>query len=72
MGPLYAGLIALINARLNKRAGYLNPALYGKAEALGVFRDITAGGVQRVRRPPGYLAAAAGRVPGQGKPPRSA
>ena len=54
VGPLYAGLIALINARLNKRAGYLNPALYGKAEALGVFRDITASGSNAYGGSPGY------------------
>jgi kumamolisin len=40
--PLYAALIALINAALNRRVGYLNPTLYGLG-ADGVFRDINDG-----------------------------
>jgi kumamolisin len=42
VGPLYAALVALINATLTARVGYLNPMLY----ALGgtpVFRDINDG-----------------------------
>jgi kumamolisin len=40
VAPLYAALIALINASLKKRVGYLNPLLYG---APGIFQDINDG-----------------------------
>jgi len=40
--PLYAALIALINAALKRRVGYLNPTLYGLGSS-GVFRDINDG-----------------------------
>jgi kumamolisin len=42
VAPLYAALIGLINASLNKRVGYLNPTLYGLGGS-GVFRDINDG-----------------------------
>ena len=42
MAPLYAALIALINASLDKRVGYLNPTLYGLGSG-AVFRDINDG-----------------------------
>ncbi len=42
VAPLYAALIALINASLNKRVGYLNPTLYGLGSS-AVFRDINDG-----------------------------
>jgi kumamolisin len=42
VAPLYAALIALINASLNKRMGYLNTTLYGLGSS-GVFRDINDG-----------------------------
>jgi kumamolisin len=42
VAPLYAALIALINASLSKRIGYLNPTLYGLGSS-GVFRDINDG-----------------------------
>jgi kumamolisin len=41
VAPLYAGLIALINARLGIAVGYLNPMLY--AMPGGVFQDINDG-----------------------------
>jgi kumamolisin len=41
VAPLYAGLIALINADLGHSIGYLNPILYSLGA--GVFSDITAG-----------------------------
>jgi subtilase family serine protease len=53
--PLYAGLIAVINSRLEHRVGYLNPVLY----ALGgtpVFRDIDDGGSNAAGGAPGYTA----------------
>jgi kumamolisin len=40
--PLYAGLVAVLNARLGHRLGYLNPTLYALAQIPGwsIFRDI--------------------------------
>jgi kumamolisin len=40
VAPLWAGLIARINARTGRSAGFINPALYGEPSAL---RDITRG-----------------------------
>jgi kumamolisin len=39
VAPLYAGLVALINANLGSPVGFLNPVLY--AAGAGVFRDIS-------------------------------
>jgi kumamolisin len=47
VAPLYAALIGLINASLNKRVGYLNPTLYGLA-GRGVFRDINDGATNAI------------------------
>jgi kumamolisin len=41
VAPLWAALIALINAQLPAHVGFLNPTLYAKAA--GALRDITAG-----------------------------
>jgi kumamolisin len=41
VAPLYAGLVALLNQKLGRPVGFLNPILYGPAA--GVFRDITEG-----------------------------
>jgi kumamolisin len=38
VAPLYAGLLAIINAELGKPAGFINPTLYSLAG--GAFRDI--------------------------------
>jgi kumamolisin len=43
VAPLWAGLIALINQKLGKPVGFLNPLLYGQLATAGVVRDITAG-----------------------------
>ena len=40
VAPLWAGLIARINALTGRPAGFVNPALYGQPAAL---RDITKG-----------------------------
>ena len=40
VAPLWAGLIALINQKLNKRVGFINPILYANPSAL---RDVTVG-----------------------------
>lgn len=46
VAPLYAGLIAILNAKLGQSVGYLNPTLYALAEdpsTSGVFEDINDG-----------------------------
>ncbi len=40
--PLWAGLIVLLNQKLNRRLGFINPLLYGMDQANG-FRDINMG-----------------------------
>jgi kumamolisin len=40
VAPLWAGLIALINQKLNQRVGFINPLLYANPAAL---RNVTAG-----------------------------
>ena len=51
--PLYAGLVALINAQLKIRLGYLNPTLYELA-ASGIYRDVTCCGTNAWADAPGY------------------
>jgi len=42
--PLWAGLVALLNQKLGRQVGFLNPQLYAGAGAVpGPFRDITQG-----------------------------
>jgi len=53
--PLYAGLIAIINAHLGERVGYINPILYSH-HAAGVFRDIADGRSNAVAPAPGYIS----------------
>ncbi len=53
VAPLYAGLIAIINANLKSPVGFLNPLLYS---ANGVFRDIDG--------PPGPANNSFGKVTG--------
>jgi kumamolisin len=50
-GPLWAGLIALINQGVGHNIGYINPLLYKKLGPNGVLRDITEGdnGADNVR-----------------------
>lgn len=43
VAPLYAGLVALMNARLPKNVGFLNPLLYGFKARRTAFRDIADG-----------------------------
>jgi len=43
VAPLWAGLVALINQKLEKPVGYLNPLLYAHLATAGVFNDITEG-----------------------------
>ena len=54
VAPLWAGLIALLNQKLNTRLGYLNPALYSTAS--GGFNDITQGDNGTYSAGPGWDA----------------
>jgi kumamolisin len=53
VAPLYAGLVAVMNARLNKRVGFLNPFLYSLTSP-GVLRDVTCCGDNSTDSAPGY------------------
>jgi kumamolisin len=43
VAPLVAALLALLNQKLNRRIGYLNPTLYTTAAIQSAFRDVTQG-----------------------------
>jgi kumamolisin len=43
VAPLWSGLIALLNEKLGKPVGFLQPAIYGLAASTKSFRDITQG-----------------------------
>ena len=43
VAPLWSGLIALFNQKLNKPVGFLNPLLYSTLASQGGLRDVTAG-----------------------------
>jgi kumamolisin len=43
VAPLWAGLIALMNQKLGKPVGFLNPLLYGSLSGKQLLRDITSG-----------------------------
>lgn len=43
VAPLWAGLIALMNQKLGKTVGFLNPLIYGGIGATDAFRDVTSG-----------------------------
>jgi kumamolisin len=43
VAPLWAGLIALFNQKLQHPVGYLNPLIYGSLAGKGLFNDITSG-----------------------------
>ncbi len=55
VAPLYAGLVALLNASLGERVGFLNTNLYAFAGPF-VFRDITTGGNGAYNAGPGWDA----------------
>ncbi|TMD92411.1 MAG: peptidase S53 [Chloroflexi bacterium] len=56
VAPLWAGLVALLNERLGRPVGFLNPELYGAVLAGGGFRDITDGGNGAYTAGPGWDA----------------
>jgi kumamolisin len=43
VAPLYAGLIAILNQKLGKRVGFLNPVIYQSLGPNGAFNDIIEG-----------------------------
>jgi kumamolisin len=53
VAPLYAGLVAVINATIGKQIGYLNPTLYSLRDT-NVFRDICDGVTNSFNGSPGY------------------
>ena len=55
VAPLWAGLIALLNAKLNTRLGYINPQLYAINQSAG-FHDITVGNNGAFPARPGWDA----------------
>ena len=55
VAPLWAGLIALLNAKLNTRLGFVNPQLYAINQSAG-FHDITQGNNGAFQARPGWDA----------------
>ncbi|WLI91156.1 S53 family peptidase [Massilia sp. R2A-15] len=56
VAPLWAGLIALMNQKLGKPVGFLNPLLYDAAVSKASFRDITTGNIGAYEAKPGWDA----------------
>lgn len=56
VAPLWAGLIALVNQKLGKPVGYLNPLIYGSLLSAGVFHDVVAGDNGSYQARPGWDA----------------
>jgi kumamolisin len=57
VAPLWSGLIALLNQKLGKPLGFLQPVLYGLPPAAGAFHDITTGSNGAFSAGPGWDAA---------------
>jgi kumamolisin len=55
VAPLYAGLVALLNAARGEPLGYLNTILYAEG-GTSVFRDIADGGSNAAGGAPGYIS----------------
>ena len=55
VAPLWAGLIAVMNEKLNTRLGFINPLLYGISQSAG-FHDITSGNNGAFSATPGWDA----------------
>jgi kumamolisin len=53
VAPLWAGLIVLLNQKLNHRLGFVNPSLYTANQSQG-FRDITSGNNGAYSAVPGW------------------
>ncbi|WP_217275273.1 S8 family serine peptidase [Hymenobacter sp. BRD128] len=56
VAPLWAGLLALLNQKLPKPVGFLNPLLYGSLAGKNVCRDITSGTNGAFAAAPGWDA----------------
>jgi kumamolisin len=56
VAPLWAGLIALINEKLGKPCGFINPLLYNQGVAGGALNDIVTGNNGGYRAGPGWDA----------------
>jgi kumamolisin len=57
VAPLWSGLIALLNQKLGKPLGLLQPALYGLPKTAAAFQDITTGSNGAFTAAPGWDAA---------------
>jgi kumamolisin len=57
VAPLWSGLIALLNEKLGRPLGFLQPTLYGLRENSGAFHDITKGSNGAFSAGPGWDAA---------------
>ena len=57
VAPLYSGLIALLNQKLGKPVGYLQPVIYALPASSGAFNDITQGNNGTYSAGPGWDAA---------------
>lgn len=54
VAPLWAGLLALVNQKIGKSSGYLNPRLYKQGVSGGGFNDITHGSNGAYNAGPGW------------------
>jgi len=57
VAPLWSGLIALLNQKLGKPLGFLQPALYSLPKSAAAFHDITTGSIGAFSAAPGWDAA---------------
>jgi kumamolisin len=57
VAPLWSGLIALLNQKIGKPLGFLQPALYAIGKTAGAFHDITSGSNGAFSAGPGWDAA---------------
>lgn len=57
VAPLWSALIALINQKLGRPLGFLQPTLYGIPQSDGAFRDIVSGSNGAFPAGPGWDAA---------------
>jgi kumamolisin len=57
VAPLWSGLIALMNQKLGKPVGFLQPAIYALASSTKAFQDITSGNNGSFSAAPGWDAA---------------
>jgi kumamolisin len=57
VAPLWSGLIALLNQKIGKALGLLQPALYGLPKSADAFHDIISGSNGAFSAGPGWDAA---------------